>query len=309
MRHAALVFLGLALAPAATAEIPVLPDDLVPPVQVGMTRPAPPPPPRPSPWSSTGKASAQLINVSTGNADTSLDPTIRSTTTSTTYVVSFEGSLMWRVEPHSIEQLLKARWGRSNSDHQGFSENTDELRYDGIYRHAIGKPHYLYVAWGAETVFTGPPPSDYRLDPVTAKASSGYGQIYEDVLPVTSRLDGRLGARAQKSWGEFLTPEQRHWESGAEAFLRYEQTPFQHDGNMARVYAQYEGFAEFNDLAHITNLITAGATLQMLRYVAVDVRLRLYYETRPKESGDPTPPGYNQWSVRQETLVGLTYIW
>jgi hypothetical protein len=76
-----------------------------------------------------------------------------------------------------------------------------------------------------------------------------------------------------------------------------------------RFFAQYEGFSEFNDLSHITNLITVGLTMQITRYIAVELGLRAFYETRTKEDTTDSLPGFNQWSVRQDSLFGLTYAY
>lgn len=267
----------------------------------------PPPAADKGPWSSTGKASLQLSSVSSGNGDTSHDPAINGTTNSTAFTASFDGTLLWRREPDSVEQILKAQYGRARTADDPSVENADELRYDGIYRRTLAKPHYGYLGWGGDTVFTGPKPEEHHFDPLTGRLSSGYGQLYEDFLPEKSRFDGRLGVRAQKRWGDSLKDSERDLQVGPEAFLRYEQTAWQDASRLLRWFTQYEAFSEFEDLAHVSNLVTAGLTAQVARYVTIDVGVRAYYETAPKEANGS--PGYNQWSMRQETLVGLTYLW
>lgn len=260
-------------------------------------------------WSSTGKGSLQLSNVSTGNADTSRDPTISSSDRTSAWTSTLEARVLWRREPDSVEQNLKLQFGRSRTNDDPVSENADELRYDGIYRRTMHAPHYLYGGWHADSVFTGPEPEKRPLDPITAWLDTGYGQLYENFLPVSNRFDGRLGARLQKRWGASLLEDERSLEFGPELFLRYEQTVFQEDAHLLRWFAQYEGFTEFNDLRHVANLITAGLTAQVAKYLTLDVGLRAYYETVPKEYGNDRPAGFNEWSLRQETLVGLTYLW
>ncbi len=102
-------------------------------------------------------------------------------------------------------------------------------------------------------------------------------------------------------------------QTGTEAFLRYDHdlidpTDPEKKKPTMRFFAQYEGFSEFNALAHITNLVTAGLAIQLSRYLGAEFGVRAYYETRTKED-DGTLAGFNQWSVRQDTLVGLTYLW
>lgn len=259
------------------------------------------------PWSSTGKASLQLSSVSSGNGDTSHDPTINGTANSTAFVGTFDATLLWRREPDSVEQGLKAKYGRARTADDPSVESADELRYDGIYRRTLAKPHYGYVNWGGDTVFTGPKPEEHHFDPVTGRVGSGYGQLYENFLPEKNRADGRLGVRAQKRWGASLPENERDLQVGPEAFLRYEQTAWQDANRLLRGFAQYEAFSEFEDLAHVSNLFTAGLTIQVARYVTVDIGLRAYYESAPKDAHGT--PGYNQWSMRQETLVGLSYLW
>ena len=60
----------------------------------------------------------------------------------------------------------------------------------------------------------------------------------------------------------------------------------------------------------MTNLITAGLTFQLARHLNLDLALRAYYETRPREDrDDQLLSGYNQWSIKQDTLIGLVYSW
>ena len=311
---AALFALSTLGALANAAEVPAAGAPLAPPA--GDPAPVPPvvlapPPPvlAPSNWTNKGKVGIALMNVTTGGADESRDPTIAGSSRSTTYLLSFEGNLRWKAEPYSVEQNLKVKYGQTKTNDSPLSESADELRYDGVLRKTIVKPHYVYLGWVGESTFTSPDPENYRLNPIIAKASGGYGQLYEDFLQEKSRLDARIGVRAQKRWGSLVPESQRSIETGPEAFLRYEHTVFKQDDRSLLYWAQYEGFSEFNNLGHITNLITAGLTAQLARYLTVDLGLRMYYETTPKEFEDGTPPGYNSWSVRQDTLLGLTYIW
>lgn len=265
--------------------------------------------PRPpaSNWTFTGRLGAYLANVGTANAETSRDTTIATTSDSTSYLLTYEGQANWRSDKDSVDNLLKARYGRIRTEGQEWSENNDEIRYDGVYRREFFAPHFVYLGWGAESVFTGPDPQNYAFDPTTGKVSTGYGQRYEDFLPEKNHFEARLGVRAQQKWGPSVPPEDDEIETGIEAFARYEHLLKRGEGAYdVRFFAQYEGFSEFDDLEHLTNLVTAGLTMQLTRYLAVELGLRAYYETRPNDD-DGTGIGYNQWSMRHDSLFGLTY--
>ena len=104
-----------------------------------------------------------------------------------------------------------------------------------------------------------------------------------------------------------MNSNDRGIETGIEAFARYEGVPVSYQKDL-KYFAQYEGFSEFNDLKHITNLITAGLTFQLSKYINIDLALRAYYETLPKEYDNSSQaPGYNQWSIKQDTMVGVVY--
>lgn len=262
-----------------------------------------------STWDISGRLGAYIANVSTSNATTSRDTTIATTAESTSYLFTYEGQANWKSDKDSIDNLLKARYGRIRTDSQDWQENNDEIRYDGVYRRELFYPHFVYLGWGAESVFTGPEPRNYAFDPTTGKASTGYGQRYEDFLPDKNHFETRVGVRAQQTWGPSVPPEDDDIETGLEAFVRYEHLLKRGEGEYdVRFFAQYEGFSEFRDFAHITNLVTAGLTMQLTRYLAVELGLRAYYETLP-ENDDGTGIGYDEWSVRQDSLFGLTYAY
>jgi hypothetical protein len=267
----------------------------------------------PSNWQWQGRLGGFLGNVTTGNADTSRDPTISGTQTSTSWLATVEAGLGWKEGPDSLDHALKARYGRIRVQGGDWSENNDEIRYDGVYRREVYQPTFLYLGWGAESVFTGPPPQEDAFDPTLGKVSAGFGQRFADFLPDHNKLEWRLGARAQKSWGSSVAPVDDKVQTGLEAYLRYDHelidpTDPEKKRPTLRFFAQYEGFSEFNDLGHISNLVTAGLAAQLSRYLTAEFGVRAYYETRPKED-DGTGIGYSQWSVRQDTLVGLTYLW
>jgi hypothetical protein len=258
-------------------------------------------------WRTAGRLGAYVASVATSNADTSRDTAVASTTESTSYLFTYEGRASWRSDQDSIDNLLKARYGRIRTENQTWQENNDELRYDGVYRREVLRPHFIYLGWGGESVFTGAEPDNDVFDPTTGKASTGYGQRYEDFLPDKNHCEGRIGVRAQQSWGPSVPLGDDDLETGIEAFLRYEHLLRRGGGEYdVRFFTQYEGFSEFEDMSHITNLVTAGLTMQLTRYLAVELGVRAYYETLP-ERDDGTGLGYDEWGVRQDSLFGFTF--
>lgn len=267
------------------------------------------PEPAPSNWTIIGRVGAYVANVSTSNADSSRDTTIATTKESTSYLFTYEGQANWKSDKDSIDNLLKARYGRIRTDNQAWQENNDEIRYDGVYRRELVRPHFIYLGWGAESVFTGPDPENYTFDPTTGRASFGYGQRYEDFLPDKNHFEARVGVRAQQSWGPSVPVGDDEIETGLEAFVRYEHLLKRGEGEYdVRFFAQYEGFSEFEDMGHITTLVTAGLTMQLTRYLAVELGLRAYYESAP-ERDDGSGIGYDEWGIRQDSLFGLTYTY
>ena len=271
----------------------------------------------PGPWTSTGRVGAFLNNTSSANSTESRDASVASAQGSTSALTTIDAKVVWSVGLDAVEQNLKGRYGRSRTLQEGWSENEDELRYDGVYRRTIRPPHFVYLSWGSETGFSGfyvdepaRPPDNPRNpgDPLKAHLGGGYGERFVDLVPEDS-LEWRLGARVEKNWGTRVRPEERGFITGAEVFVRYEGTPNAYHQDL-RYFAQYEGFSRFNDLGHISNLITAGLTFQLAKHLNLDLALRAYYETRPwddREEGFLA--GYNQWSVKQDTLIGIVYGW
>ena len=258
----------------------------------------------PSFWRKTGKVGAFGTSVVSREAAASRDPAINGTTTDTlAYRLSLEVGFDYRAGKHSVDQRLLAKYGRKKDEDADWIEDADETRYDGVYRYSFSKPHFVYADWGWESTFTGPEPEQRAFDPGLLKASTGYGQLYEDLLPESDKLEGRIGAGARKRYGH-ISEDEREPQYGLTAFLRYERE----QTVSLRYFAQYEGFAEFNDLGHITNVITAGLTAKLSSLLTAELGLRAYYESRPEDADDDAT-GYSTWSMRQDTLLGLTYIW
>ena len=312
-----LLALSVALAAADQAP-PVVPPAPQPGLQPAAEGPSvfpAPAVPGASPWTTKGRFGAFFANSTTKNADTSRDATIGGTARTTTFLLTADFDAEWKEGKDSVQQIFKGRYGRQKTNDQPVVESDDEARYDGVYRRELTNPHFVYLGWGLESVWTGPYPNDptrapdnsrNNFDPLLAKVSGGYGQRYADWVP-QDKFEWRLGARAQKRWGSLISSNDRGIETGIEAFARYEGVPATYQKDL-KYFAQYEGFSEFNDLKHITNLITAGLTFQLSKYINIDLALRAYYETLPKEyDNNSQAPGYNQWSIKQDTMVGVVY--
>lgn len=255
-------------------------------------------------WRSTGKFGAFGSSVVTREATTSRDPAIAGTGNDTVaYRLSLETGLDHRNGRHSLDQRLLAKYGRQRDDVSGWLEDADEIRYDGVYRYTIRAPHFVYTDWGWESTFTGPEPEQRPFNPGLLKASAGYGQLYEDLLPESDKLEGRLGAGVRKRYGH-ISDLEKDPQYGLTAFLRYERE----QTVSLRYFAQYEGFAEFNDMGHVTNVVTAGLTAKLSTLLTAELGLRAYYESEPEDAGTDDA-GFDQWSLRQDTLLGLAYIW
>ena len=305
------VSVTLAAADQAPAVVPPAPQ---PAAEVAPVVPAPAVPAA-SPWTSKGRFGAFFSNSTTKNADSSRDATIGGAGRTSTFQLTADYDTEWKEGKNSVQNIFKGRYGRQKTNDQPIVESDDEARYDGVYRRELTAPHFVYLGWGLESVWTGPYRNDptrapdnsrNNFDPLLAKVSGGYGQRYADWVP-QDKFEWRLGARAQKRWGSLINSNDRGIETGIEAFARYEGVPVSYQKDL-KYFAQYEGFSEFNDLKHITNLVTAGLTFQLSKYINIDLALRAYYETLPKEYDNSSQaPGYNQWSIKQDTMIGVVY--
>ena len=264
----------------------------------------PPPPPG---WLSTGRLGLFTTNITTANADTSRDPEVRSSASSASIIGTFDGTLWWRSESSSeVEQRFQARYGRSRSGDQGWVETADLLEYDGVYRMRYQPRNALYSALTATSAATGPDPRNSWFDPVQASLAAGHSWLQDGLLPLSDRLELRLGVRAQKRWGTGLTDFQREVEIGPEAWGRYER---QQTAELS-YWVQTNLFNEFDDLRHVEGLLTAGLTLRLTRIINIDLRLRSYYEHRPSDlPAGGNYQGYDELGLRQETLIGLVVNW
>lgn len=264
-----------------------------------------------SAWSRSGRIGAFYSSVATEDAAGSRDGTIGSARESAAWLLTFDAAALWRSGEQSSDQNLRLRYGKIRVEGQQWVENSDEIHYDGVVRDEFSRPHFVYGAWGADSAFTSPVDRK-ALDPITARVSVGYGQLYRDLLMSgddpkdpevgRDRLELRVGVRAQKRWSRSDPRAQQRIETGPEGFARYDRPLHP----VLRWFVQYEIFAEFNDLGHVSQLVTAGLTAQLSKYLTAELGLRAYRESHPREVASGSP-AYDLWGMRQDTLVGLTY--
>ncbi len=264
--------------------------------------PAAPTPP-PSNWEWKTKLGIFFQNTAAHNAETSRDTTISGTNDSLAYKLQGEGTLVWKEDKDRLEQKLEANYGQiKTKDQDEWQENADSIRYGITYERTLTKPQFTYTNGTAESVFTGKDPDNEPFDPVTTKLSVGYGHRYEDLLPEKDSLVWRVGVYVRKRWERDVPDYQTEVETGPEWYVRYERTQTED----IRYFAQYDGYSEFSDMGHVTNLGQAGLSVRVAKLLTVELKGRAYYETRPVEAAR-TDEGYNQWSFREEALVGLVW--
>ena len=260
------------------------------------------PPPKPEGWSYSGKVGAWFSSTSSSNADTSLDPAISTTTDAINYRLGGDINALWKRGINEVEQNFIAAYGRQKQAGQDWTTSTDNALYNGIYRTVWSAPQFTYVGWGVESVFVGPAPEKDAFGQGRAWGSAGYGVKGPHVLVVEDSGEARIGVRTQGRWGPNYTTQQEELQTGPEAFGRYD-VKIKVD---TKAFVQYEAFGDFDDMAHVSNLITAGLFIQVSRYLTVDLALRAYYESRPNNAPKDAT-GYSQWSARSETLIGAVY--
>jgi len=257
-------------------------------------------------WTNTGKLGAFLSSIGNSNAATSNDPAIASTKEKLSYQIAIEDTLTWKRGDHGVVQSLVVKYGEQKQERQDFAEDTDQIDYDGAYSYLLGKPHFVYLSWGLDTNLTEPDPGDGWFEPGVAKIATGYGQRYENLLPKSDKLEFRLGVRGQQRYGRFTVGGvyENDFQVGPEFTARYER---KHRDDL-RYWIQFEAFGDFEDIAHVTNLLTAGLDLQVSKWLTVSLGLRAYYETEPDDVDPTLTDTYDSLSYRTEVLVGLTYL-
>lgn len=270
----------------------------------GPAKPQPPPVPAPPDllgWSHLANVGAFLTTAYASDDHANApDPAIRGASSSIAYRFQLDAALAWRGDTTAVDQRLRAAYGRLRQQGAAWAESMDELRYDGVFRRDIVRPAFVYRAWGAETVFTAPAPDGDAFDPLRVHGSWGVGQLFKDLLARSDALEWRLGVRIQKSWGS-LPPPREELLVGPEALLRYERQITKEN----RLFVMYEGWGDFEDMRHLTHVVTAGLSARIATHVTAELALRAYREERPRDAG-ADDPGYDRWHVRQDTLVGLT---
>lgn len=256
-----------------------------------------------SPWQWKCKVAAFIQSTASHNAVGSRDPAIAGTVDNLSYQLSGESSAVWKVDKDRFEQKVETTFGQiKTADRNAWVENADSVRYDATYERTLTAPRFVYGNLDGESVYTGKEPERTPFDPLIAKLSIGYGHRYEGLLPEKDALIGRVGVYVRKRWERDAPSYQVDAETGPEWYLRYER---QQNADVS-YFAQYDGYSEFSDHKHVTNLIQAGLSVKLAKLLTVEIKTRAYFENRPREA-EPQTIGYSEWAVRQEVLAGLVW--
>lgn len=259
--------------------------------------------PGPSPWTWKSKLGVFFANTASHNAEDSPDPTISGTTDSVSYKATGEAQVVWKDGLDRVEQRLEAGYGEIRTEEQAeWAENLDSINFQATYERTLVSPQFVYGNGTAETVFTGKDPNNKALDPMLAKLSTGLGHRYENLLPESDALVWRVGVSARKRWESGVPEYVTDVEVSPECYLRYERK----QSAEVTYFVQDDGWGDFDDMGHVTNLAQAGLTVRIAKLLTVEVKGRAYYESRPAEA-DRAAPGYSEWSMRQEAVVGLLW--
>lgn len=260
-------------------------------------------PPPADGWAHKTKLGVFFQNTSSTKAETSRDPSIAGTSDSLSYKLSGDATVVWKQDKDRVEQQIEAYYGEIQTDEQdGWSENSDRLFYGATYERTLSKPQFLYGNSTVESAFTGPDPDNAAFDPTTAKLSTGYGHRYENLLPERDSLVWRTGVYVRKRWRNDAPDSEVETLHGPEWYVRYERQ----QSTDISYFVQYDGYAEFNDLEHVANSVEAGVSGKVANLFTVELKVRAYYEARPKDAAG-SDEGYSEWSLRQEALLGLVW--
>ncbi|NRA38357.1 MAG: DUF481 domain-containing protein [Planctomycetes bacterium] len=258
--------------------------------------------PTPSPWSHFIKLSANISSVSVSNNQNSLDPAIGSASESASYVIRADNRLLWQGSLNSVQQDLNLRFGRTYTEETKWTDSSDEIEYNGVWKFSTKERHSTYTNLGYNSVFTGIDIDETPLDPGTGKASTGYSYTLTHKKSYIDKLDTRCGVRAQRRWGDNAIPRKKETETGIEIVILYER-----EQNKQFSYnLSYELFSEFDDLQHTSHLVTAGINYNITHWLAFKFDLRAYYESIPEDEVSTDNDPYDTLGIRQESLIGFT---
>ena len=168
--------------------------------------------------------------------------------------------------------------------------------------YAWKEPHFAYFGGRLQTVFEEPDPGSDLFTPGLVFISGGYGQRHKNIfLQESDIIEAKAGIRAQRRWGDDLSSDEREVKVGLEARLKYENTI--REGIVWHLEA--ETFAPFDDMGHITTWAEIGLEIEITKWIIANFSARAYYETKPDSA--TTGRGYDELSLRQEALIGLSW--
>ena len=214
-----------------------------------------------------------------------------------------EATFTWTKDRNQTEHRIELRYSSEKAGgDSNWIEDDDLIEYRGVYRRYFGPITFAYGAAGLDSVFTGPEPDEYALQPTDVRISAGLGQIRKwgewkilsnivvasgPRIPLATTTSSKSGNRMPKS-----VPR-----ACCITFRAERQVSF---------YVRFEAFTPFDDMANVEFLLTSGFTYKLLEYVSLDLYFRGYYEGQPEDAPDDAP-GYDEVSYRNGLLLGVTY--
>jgi hypothetical protein len=265
--------------------------------------PAVDPEPPVQPWSWKVRLGVFMQNVASTGAEESRDPTIASSTDSSSYTIKGEFQPVWESGGNRLEQRIETEYGQLRTDDcQGWVENSDRLAYGVTYERSLGRPYLLYGNGSALTVYTGAEPDSEAFDPFIAKLSTGWGLRQTGLLPIEDSWVCRIGWFVSKRWEHDAPWYQTRTRTGPELQIPYERKQSEDVG----YFIQQDAFGDASDPRHAALRGQAGLRVAVAKRISVEFGVRAYYESEPEEAGGD-PLGYDSWSLRQEALVGLVW--
>lgn len=273
-------------------------------------------------------------NTNAGGADTSRDTIINDTNNSMAWSLRFRSELTWREDDHEASYDFRARYGEKRKDGGDWVEDKDEITLNGEYLRHIEYPHFVGLRTRLETVFTGPDREvalytpieeeflrltlgDYfqqidltetekgkPLDPLDTWIALEYGQRYENILlPKTDSLDARVGVRYDQRWGSNRDKWEKRARFGPSFSVRYSNRY----KNYVRWWVSYEATSTFDDMSWVQHLGRAEMRVRLTSWLRLELEFRAYYEHAPKDVIPVDGDGFEEWSWRQESDLGLVW--
>ena len=258
----------------------------------------------PQGWQRSGKVGLYLDIKGAKNYQNSLDTNISEGENSANITSAGEATFTYTSGVHQTEHRIELRYSLEKAGGQSsWVEDDDLIEYRGVYRRYWNPRTFAYGSGGVDSVFTGPEPQEHFMNPTELRGAAGVGQLYLWGNWKNS-FEYRVGVRAQDQIGsdDYIDPWERDVEVGPDALLHYIVGP----DEKINFYARLEAFTRFDDTGNVQLLLTSGFSYKMLKFLALDLYFRSYYEGRPEDAPE-SALGYDEISYRNSLQLGLTY--